>query len=118
MIKGNHLIDFKEFLIAYALTSIGEPLDKLRYTFSLFDTDHSETIEPSEMIELLKKLFTITQSKMSDSSAERIACEIFRALDIDQNQSLSKDEFINGCLQNKAIRSVLSPFESQYPPKD
>ena len=114
---GNHRIDFKEFLIAYALTSIGEPQDKLQYAFSLFDKDHSETIEPMEMIELLRKLFTITQNKMSQCSPECVAYDIFRVLDIDHNQSLSKEEFINGCLQNQAIRSVLSPFESEYPPK-
>ena len=70
------------------------------------------------MIELLKKLFTITQNKLSRSSPECVAYDIFRTLDVDHNQSLSKDEFINGCLQNKAIRNVLSPFESCYPPKD
>jgi len=116
--EGNHRIDFKEFLVAYALTSIGEPLDKLQYTFSLFDKDHSETIEPIEMIELLRKLLTITQNKMNQSSPEFVAYDIFRVLDIDHNQSLSKDEFINGCLQNTAIRNVLSPFESNYPLKD
>jgi hypothetical protein len=70
------------------------------------------------MIELLQKLFTITQNKMSQSSPECVAHDIFRILDIDHNQSLSKDEFINGCLQNTAIRSVLSPFECDYPAKD
>ena len=117
-ILGNHRIDFKEFLIAYALTSLGEPSDKLQYTFSLFDRDHSQTIEPIEMIDLLKKLFTITRNKMNDCSPECVAYDIFRTLDLDRNQSLSREEFINGCLQNKAIRNVLSPFESTYPPKD
>jgi Ca2+-binding EF-hand superfamily protein len=115
---GNHRIDFKEFLIAYALTSLGDPSEKLQYTFSLFDRDHSQTIEMIEMIELLKKLFTITRNKMNDCSPECVAYDIFRALDLDQNQSLSREEFINGCLKNKAIRNVLSPFESTYPPKD
>ncbi len=55
---------------------------------------------------------------MSQSSPECVAYDIFRVLDIDHNQSLSKDEFINGCLQNTDIRSVLSPFESNYPLKD
>nr|ACI90340.1 neuronal calcium sensor family member 2-like protein [Philodina roseola] len=116
--NGNQRIDFKEFLVAYALTSIGEPAEKLEYTFSLFDRDNSQTIEPLEMIDILKKLFTITQTKISDCSAECIAYDIFRTLDLDQNQSLSREEFINGCLKNKAIRCVLSPFESTYPSKD
>src|SRR3984957_5917323 len=98
---GNHRIDFKEFLIAYALTSRGEPLDKLQYAFSLFDKDHSQTIEPNEMIELLKKLFTITGNKMKNYSPESVAYDIFRALDLDHNQSLSQEEFINGCLKSE-----------------
>lgn len=70
------------------------------------------------MVELLKKLFTITRNKGNGSTPECIAYDIFRTLDLDHNQSLSKDEFINGCLQNSAIRVLLSPFESLYPPKD
>jgi Ca2+-binding EF-hand superfamily protein len=114
---GNHRIDFKEFLIAYAITSNGEPVEKLQYAFSLFDKDHSETIEPNEMIELLKKLFTITGNKKGKYSSEFVAYDIFRTLDLDHNRSLSKEEFINGCLKNQSLRSVLSPFEYDYPPK-
>ncbi len=42
---------------------MNEPLDKLQYTFSLFDKDQSKTIELNEMIELLTKLFTIKRNK-------------------------------------------------------
>ncbi|CAF0831909.1 unnamed protein product [Adineta ricciae] len=115
--NGNQRIDFKEFLIAYALTSTGEPAEKLHYTFSLFDTDQSQTIELNEMIEILKKVLTITH-KVSQMSPQSVAYDIFRTLDIDHNQSLSKDEFINGCLQNNAIRHILSPFECDYPLKN
>ncbi|UJR35998.1 hypothetical protein I4U23_028738 [Adineta vaga] len=115
--NGNQRIDFKEFLIAYALTSSGEPIEKLHYTFSLFDKDQSQTIEINEMIDILKKLFTITH-RMNQMSPDCVAYDMFRTLDLDHNQSLSKEEFINGCLQNNAIRSVLSPFECHYPPKD
>lgn len=114
---GNQRIDFNEFLIAYALTSNGEPAEKLQYTFSLFDQDQSQTIELGEMIDLLKKLFTITH-QMDQCSPECVAYDIFHALDVDRDQSLSKEEFVNGCLKNEAIRNVLSPFECTYPPKD
>jgi Ca2+-binding EF-hand superfamily protein len=92
-------------------------MDKLQYTFSLFDKDHSQTIEPNEMIELLKKLFTITGHKMKNSSPESVALDIFRTLDLDHNLSISREEFINGCLKSESIRNVLSPFENDYPPK-
>ncbi|UJR10047.1 hypothetical protein I4U23_014269 [Adineta vaga] len=110
--NGNHRIDFKEFLIAYALTSIGEPIDKLHYAFSLFDKDHSETIEPNEMIDLLEKLCTITGQKKLYKSSATLACDIFHTLDLDHNQLLTRDEFINGCLKNDFIRRMLSPFET------
>ncbi|CAF1486539.1 unnamed protein product [Adineta steineri] len=113
--NGDHRIDFKEFLIAYALTSIGDPLGKLQYTFSLFDTDHSQSIELKEMIKLLEQLFIITGHKQQDYSSISLAKDIFQTLDQDHNQSLSKEEFINGCLENKSIRNVLSPFENDSP---
>jgi Ca2+-binding EF-hand superfamily protein len=107
---GNRHIDFKEFLIAYALTSIGEPDEKLQYTFSLFDGDRSESIEQKEMIELVHKLFILTGNPIDEKKAETLARSIFRKLDSDGNQSISRDEFIDGCLKNKDICQVLSPF--------
>jgi Ca2+-binding EF-hand superfamily protein len=116
-ILENHRIDFKEFLVSYALTTLGEPVDKLQYAFSLFDKNHSETIELNEMIGLVKKLLLITGNEMKDYSSESIASDIFHALDLDHNHSLTKEEFINGCLKSESIRNVLSPFEHDYPPK-
>lgn len=107
---GNNRIDFKEFLIAYALTSIGEPKEKLEYTFSIFDTDHSETIDINEMSQLLTKLCLITGSPISAAAAESIGKDIFRAFDHDFRRSLNKEEFINGCLKHPTIQRVLSPF--------
>jgi len=69
------------------------------------------------MIELLKKFFTITGNKMENYSPESVAFDIFRELDLDHNHSLSKEEFINGCLKSESIRSILSPFGNDYPPK-
>ncbi|CAF0909997.1 unnamed protein product [Adineta ricciae] len=109
--NGNNRIDFNEFLIAYALTSIGDPVEKLSYAFSLFDKDHSETIEPNEMIDSLDKLCSLTGRRTSNQSTATLACDIFHTLDIDHNQKLTRDEFINGCLKNDFIRCMLSPFE-------
>ena len=92
------------------MTSTGEPSDKLHYAFSLFDKDHSETIDPGEMMELLKKLFLITGSSIFPNTPEALTYDIFRTLDLDRNRSLSKEEFINGCLKSEPIRRLLSPF--------
>ena len=107
---GNNRIDFQELLISYALTSMGEPLDKLHYAFSLFDKDHSESIEPGEMIELLEKLFLITGNSFPMQTPQTLTYDLFRTLDLDRDHCLSKEEFINGCLKSEAIRRILSPF--------
>lgn len=107
---GNHHIDFKEFLIAFTLTSVGDPVEKLNYTFSLFDEDGSETIEPNEMFDLLTKLFSITGHTIAVTEIQFITDDIFRKFDIDQNQTISKEEFIDGCLKHNAIHQILSPF--------
>lgn len=108
--EGNNLIDFKEFLIAFTLTSNGDPIEKLNYTFSLFDEDGSETIDPDEMLDLLRKLFSITGCSADEKTVQSISRQIFDLIDVDQNRSISKEEFIDGCLKNPSIHKVLSPF--------
>ena len=89
---------------------MGEPREKLDYTFSTFDVDQSESIDVNEMSQLLVKLCLITGNPMSPAAAESIAKDIFRTFKHTHTQSLNREEFIDGCLKHPTIQRVLSPF--------
>ncbi|CAF4578797.1 unnamed protein product, partial [Didymodactylos carnosus] len=89
----DNYIDFKEFLIAYVLTSIGEVEDKLEYAFSLFDIDQSKTIELKEMSDLIAKLLCITsKNTLRNYNPEIITIDVFKKFDLDHDNILTKEE--------------------------
>jgi neurocalcin delta len=46
-------IDFKEFLLAINITSVGKPEQKLEWAFQMYDVNGDGTIDPSEMAEII-----------------------------------------------------------------
>ena len=69
------------------------------------------TIEMSKMIEVLKTVY-IMESSMSGNMARDKATQIFYALDIDGNGSLTCDEFINRCLKDEEIVKMFTQNNS------
>ena len=53
----NGTVNFNEFMVAYAMTSRGEPEDKLDFAFDLYDIDESQTLNRSELRAVLNGWF-------------------------------------------------------------
>lgn len=107
---GNGCIDFKEFVMATDITTSGTPEEKLRWTFKLYDKDSSGTIDMSEMIEVLETVY-VMEGVASGETARNRAKQIFGELDLDGDGTLTCDEFIKGCMQDKDMMELLKNDE-------
>jgi Ca2+-binding EF-hand superfamily protein len=55
----NGYVDFGEFLIAYVATNTGDPREKLKYVFDIYDQDKNRVIDEHEMRTVLKSMFKL-----------------------------------------------------------
>ena len=101
------------------------------YAFDLYDHDKSGFIEATEMKTivismmnmlgtfyifyfekiLINKIFTFSGQQQTEDSINEIADQSIKTLDKDGDGKISKNEFIDGLLQNNRLRKILSPFE-------
>lgn len=96
----------KEFMLATDMTTSGSADEKARWTFKMFDSDASGTIEMSEIIYILEGLYDA--AGFSKESVDARAKELFKTLDLNKDGTLSENEFVKACVEDKEILGVLN----------
>lgn len=127
-------IDFKEYLVLFWSKINGNETEKLSFIFEIYDLDKSGHIDFYELHSIVKVLYKlkIENSKNPDVESEKllaynfessvrlsstlpesyhIAMGIMKKFDTDKNAKLSKQEFIDGCMNHKKIQEFLKPLK-------
>ena len=107
---NNGYVSFKEFLLALNVNSCGNPEDKLKWAFKLYDINGDGVINRCEMIIIIESMFEMLDDvamKRKNYAKER-AKEVFTKLDTNNDLRLSKDEFVSGCLEDDELTKLLT----------
>ncbi|UJR33789.1 hypothetical protein I4U23_021215 [Adineta vaga] len=107
---SNGKIDFTEFLCGYAITSLGTTRQKLDYVFALYDKDKNNSIDRKEMIRVISAMYDLLGKSKIDYPPERCVEDVFSLIDVNNDRSLTKDEFIDGVMNNPYLSDIISPF--------
>lgn len=97
-------------MIAYAMTSRGEPEDKLDFAFDLYDVDETQTLNKAEIKNVLDAMLDLLGADEKGHPAEDLANECLEQLDASGDGTITKEEFVNGLLTNYSLRALMSPF--------
>ncbi|KAI4901628.1 hypothetical protein NFI96_012809, partial [Prochilodus magdalenae] len=117
------VVDFREYVTAISMLIEGSSVDKLRWSFRLFDKDKDGAITRSEMLEIMQAVYKMSVAasltKPNPLTAEECTNRIFVRLDKDNNDEIycpfplistaiiSLEEFIEGALNDEWIREML-----------
>jgi Ca2+-binding EF-hand superfamily protein len=106
---NSEYIDFTELMIAVSITSMGDLRKKITLAFVIYDIDKSGSIDQAEMTTLLQALYILLNYddiiQCGWDSDEKVK-QIMTHLDINHDGVVSKEEFIEGCLNDKEICSL------------
>ena len=102
----NGWIDFNEFIIATHCTATSSPKDKLHWVFQMYDKDNSNSIQLVEMVEIFTMLYLC--EGLDEKLAVERAEKVFALLDTNHDGDISKDEFVNGCLNDDGLVQELT----------
>eukprot|EP00003_Mantamonas_plastica_P022925 TRINITY_DN3997_c0_g1_i2.p1 TRINITY_DN3997_c0_g1~~TRINITY_DN3997_c0_g1_i2.p1 ORF type:complete len:101 (-),score=42.12 TRINITY_DN3997_c0_g1_i2:36-338(-) len=96
----------------------GDPVEKLEFAFNLYDIDQNGFISKKELgtivaafSNLLGGLKTVSGDQFDEDHANDFVEEFFKAMDINQDGMLSKDEYIEGAMKNEDIATALKLFQ-------
>ena len=106
----NGIIEFREFLLAIDITSSIDPEKKLKCAFSLYDVNGNGVITKAEMEQVVTALFKMRFSEKDEGLKEKISSktsQMFSAMDLDKDGTISQDEFVAACNREKSINELL-----------
>jgi len=103
---NNGFIDFKEFIEAVDVTSTGTVEDKLRWAFQMYDIDNNGSIEIDELTNIIEAIHQMIGKKWAKEKARKI----FDAIDVNKDEKITVEEFIDACTKDDELRKALSPI--------
>ena len=114
--NGDGYIDFQEFMIVLYVMCAGTREENLGQIFRVFDTNRDGTISEDEMKRIVKNLYYLFnfEGKVNDGKGEKrtskaksiqkqetndFAMKAFKEMDQNKDGKVTKEEFVNACLQ-------------------
>ncbi|XP_028440430.1 guanylyl cyclase inhibitory protein [Perca flavescens] len=109
--NGDGVVDFREYVMAISMLIEGSAVEKLRWSFKLYDKDGDGAITREEMLEITQAVYKMkvaaALTKSNPLTAEECTNRIFMRLDKDNNAIISLEEFTEGALNDDWIREML-----------
>ncbi|XP_041652425.1 guanylyl cyclase inhibitory protein [Cheilinus undulatus] len=109
--NGDGVVDFREYVMAISMLIDGSAVEKLQWSFKLYDKDGDGAITREEMLDIMKAVYKMSVAaaltEPNPLTAEECTNRIFMRLDKDNNAIISLDEFIEGALDDDWIREML-----------
>ncbi|KAI8620231.1 hypothetical protein BC830DRAFT_1100523 [Chytriomyces sp. MP71] len=109
-LDGNKTIDFREFIQGLSVFMKGSAEEKMELSFRLYDIDHSGSIEPKELINIMGKMYSAFYNEDQTKKIKEVVEQIFSDLDINGDGSLSLHEYKLMALKEPLIIDFLEQF--------
>lgn len=109
--NSNSLIEFTDFIICFSISSFGTLKEKIRLAFKIYDVNQDGLIDRVEFSKVIESLVDFTNDRQIDRKDNRSLKQtvdfLMKKLDKNRNHVIEFDEFMNGCLEDDYVRSIL-----------
>ncbi|CAF0978536.1 unnamed protein product [Adineta steineri] len=108
-LSNNGFIEFDEYLIAiYIHSNASTAREKLEWLYKAYDRDDDGFISYNEINQIVHALFILYGIDREKHSVAYVAYDIMATLDLNDDDKISKQEFMN-ILKHKELTSFLAP---------
>jgi len=77
----------------------------------MYDINRNGQIDKKEMTKVITAIYDLLgeENRKGDNSPENRVKKIMEKLDVNDDKSISRDEFVDGCLKDETLRQLLAP---------
>lgn len=115
----DNYINFFEFIVSLNITMHGNLEEKLKCAFKIYDLDGDGMIDKREMKSTLFSIYELIGEDVKQlrrtRTTEKKVDYIFQKLDLNRDNYITLNEFIDGCLKDEYLRELLNTtFNTSY----
>ncbi|GAB1608543.1 dual oxidase isoform X1 [Argonauta hians] len=94
--SGNkNYISFRDFFNIVALFTKGTPTDKLKILFRMYDVDSNETLDRSEILQMIKSLLDMGKCQLNDHEIDALVNSFMKQPGCEDKPYINFEEFCN-----------------------
>ncbi|XP_055948317.1 calsenilin-like isoform X2 [Argiope bruennichi] len=105
--QNNGTINFQEFLTGLSMLTRGPTVDKLKWTFRLYDLNGDGRIDREEIREIISSIYLMlgrhTEPSVEHDTPAQHADKVFERLDQNQDGYVTFDEFLECCQKDENV---------------
>ena len=90
---GNGFISFREFLNMIVIFAKGNPEDKIKLMFDMYDIDRSGELDKNEFKKMLKAMMELVNATVSANQMDQLINQMFESAGFQNKQSLTLEDF-------------------------
>ena len=79
----------------------------MKYAFDLYDADNSGYLDDTELVAIINGMFDMLGAHYKGGESQDLARECMVQLDKSRDGKISREEFVDGLLDNYALRAYL-----------
>lgn len=102
-------IEFNELMFSISLTTTGDVRKKINIAFRIYDIDHNGLIDKKELTKIIRAIYDLSDGDDGRDLTSEDVRNVMKQLDKNNDEFISKEEFIDGCLNNPKIVEILFP---------
>ncbi|CAM2707761.1 unnamed protein product [Rotaria socialis] len=116
---NTNIIRFEDMLATFSLLVYGSMKDRLGWIFDLYDLNKDGILTRPELFQLIASIFQLIipirklDYRPTLNTIEERTDRLFRAWDVHDKGSINKEDFLQYCLQNKAIIRSMDKLKSE-----
>jgi len=107
-------LSFREFLMSKRLIESNDLRDTIRFVFTFLDLSQDKTVEKKEILIFLKTMHQACSEEGEMINHEEFAEKMVNNLDINNDGSISEEEFIEGVLKNEIYANLLRTIKPSF----
>ena len=89
----NGFISFREFLNMIVIFAKGNPEDKIKLMFDMYDIDRSGELDKNEFKKMLKAMMELVNASISPDQMDRLINQMFESAGFQSKRLLTLDDF-------------------------
>lgn len=111
--SGRNYLDFQEFLTAITVTINGTKTQKLTCAFKIYDLNSDGKLDKRELKKIMGHIQELLgedriHSRQASKSADKQVDLIFKKFNLKNNETLTLEQFISGCLRDDYLGAMFT----------